>query len=325
MIVAAAFRGCDQTASGGARVSGNKLAWKQYQEDVANLLVNLGFSVEVEDRITSARGVTHEVDVSARRTIASVEVLWVVECKLWQSRVKKEKVATLVAICEDIGADRGLLMSQNGFQSGAIQMANGRNITLSSLEDLRVNTLEEMQLARQHQADARLRAVESSLRRAQATTVNQNAHELVKVLYLYGLLPEERAQRALEDDARFTRPDLAEVQARLPELYPDIAFRSEGIPPYVGSAEVWTGPDQLEVNSLIGQVSLCRTNLHEGVVGEWPVVMQDENGDLRTTWSMAQLLPIIETWVEHLDQASKIQLATLTLLDRDALPWTPRS
>jgi len=42
----------------------------------------------------------------------------------------------LSSIVQDIGADRGFLMSESGFQSGAIRATNNTNITLSSLEDL---------------------------------------------------------------------------------------------------------------------------------------------------------------------------------------------
>ena len=42
----------------------------------------------------------------------------------------------LTSIVQDIGADRGFLLSEVGFQSGAILAARSSNITLTSLEDL---------------------------------------------------------------------------------------------------------------------------------------------------------------------------------------------
>ena len=65
-----------------------------------------------------------------------IRFIWVVECKDWKSSIPKEKVLALSAIVQDIGADRGFLMSESGFQSGAIRVANNTNITLTSLEDL---------------------------------------------------------------------------------------------------------------------------------------------------------------------------------------------
>ncbi|HEY6315007.1 MAG TPA: restriction endonuclease [Streptosporangiaceae bacterium] len=113
--------------------------WQQYQQDAAELLRELGFTTVVNDSLTEPNGNVHEVDVSARRTVAGVDLLWIVECKRWNRRVPIERVATLKAIVDGVGADRGLLMSEQGFQSGPIRMAVQKNITLSGLDDLREN------------------------------------------------------------------------------------------------------------------------------------------------------------------------------------------
>ena len=119
--------------------------WEQYQEDTAELLRELGFTAVVNDSLAEPNGTVHEVDVSARRTLAGVDLLWVVECKLWRTQsVTIEKVAALKAIVDWVGADRGLLMSEGGFQSGAIRMAMQKNITLSSMADLRESAAEEL-------------------------------------------------------------------------------------------------------------------------------------------------------------------------------------
>jgi hypothetical protein len=60
--------------------------------------VNSGFTAEVNDPLLTIRGVVHKVDVSARIVLAGVEVLWIVEYKLWNRAVPKEKVSALSAI-----------------------------------------------------------------------------------------------------------------------------------------------------------------------------------------------------------------------------------
>lgn len=82
-----------------------------------------------------ARG-EHEVDVWVSRSIYGLEHHWVVECKLWKSAVTKQHVITLKGVVDDVGADRGILISSSGFQSGAISMAERSNITLTSLEEM---------------------------------------------------------------------------------------------------------------------------------------------------------------------------------------------
>ena len=109
--------------------------WRQYQEDAAELFRAMGFTATVEADISGARA-RHKVDVAARLTIAGVTVLWIVECKHWKSAVRKEQVMTLAQIAQDVGADRAFLLSESGFQSGAIAASRHSNITLSSLGDL---------------------------------------------------------------------------------------------------------------------------------------------------------------------------------------------
>lgn len=111
------------------------LPWRKYQQEVADLFCSLGFSVEVEKDVEGARGI-HEVDVLARTTFAGVGVTWVIECKLWKAAVPKEKVLALAQVASDVGADRAFLLSESGFQAGAIRVAENTNITLTSLPEL---------------------------------------------------------------------------------------------------------------------------------------------------------------------------------------------
>jgi len=54
------------------------------------------------------------------------------------------KVLALIGVVEDVGADRGVLISAAGFQSGAIKAAEKRNVTLTTLNGLRETVREEL-------------------------------------------------------------------------------------------------------------------------------------------------------------------------------------
>jgi len=110
--------------------------WKQYQEDVAELLRSLSFTVTVEAKVSGARGV-HTIDVHATQTAYGFPITWIVECKYWNKAVPKEKVLVLSQIAADVGADRAFLLSESGFQSGAALATQHTNVTLTSLPDLR--------------------------------------------------------------------------------------------------------------------------------------------------------------------------------------------
>lgn len=110
--------------------------WKDYQEETADLFRDLGCTVDTDSEISGARG-KHLIDVSVRFSRFGLKQHWIVECKFWKSAVPKEKALALKSIVEDIGADRGILVSESGHQSGAFAVAQHTNMTLISLEGLR--------------------------------------------------------------------------------------------------------------------------------------------------------------------------------------------
>lgn len=109
--------------------------WKQYQEDVAGLFRRMGFDAEIELKLEGARA-QHNIDVVVRPRPAGIPALWIVECKHWKAAVRKEQVMTLGHISQDVGADRAFLLSESGFQAGAIAACRHSNITLTSLAEL---------------------------------------------------------------------------------------------------------------------------------------------------------------------------------------------
>lgn len=109
--------------------------WRQYQQEVAEVFRAMGFEATVEETLTGARA-SHAVDVAVRLRIGGVAVLWIVECKLWKASVSKEQVMTLVQIAQDAGADRAFLLSESGFQAGALAAVRNTNVTLTDLQEL---------------------------------------------------------------------------------------------------------------------------------------------------------------------------------------------
>ena len=110
--------------------------WKDYQEETAAFFRGLGLDVQTGVRIKGAR-THHEIDVLVRSHHVGFEVLWIVECKQWQSRVSKLHVLALRQIVTEVGADRGILVSEAGFQSGATEAAALTNVWVTSLATLR--------------------------------------------------------------------------------------------------------------------------------------------------------------------------------------------
>ena len=111
--------------------------WREYQEAVARVFRELGCSVEVDKTVTGARG-QNDIDVYVTFEKFGHDCRWIIDCKLWSRRVPKSVVHTLYSIVQDVGADRGLIFTENGFQSGAHTAAQNTNLLLqTSLEDFR--------------------------------------------------------------------------------------------------------------------------------------------------------------------------------------------
>ncbi|MDE2822096.1 MAG: restriction endonuclease, partial [Chloroflexota bacterium] len=110
-------------------------SWQDYQEAAAAVFRDLGCTADVNKTVSGARS-THDVDVYVTFRQFGQECRWIVECKLWSKPVAKETVHALRDRVDDLGADRGVIFSESGFQAGARTAAQTTNILLQdSLED----------------------------------------------------------------------------------------------------------------------------------------------------------------------------------------------
>jgi restriction system protein len=110
--------------------------WREYQEEAAAFFRSLGLDAETDVSLNGIR-TQHAIDVVVRMHHVGFEVLWLVECKHWQAKVSKLHVIGLRGIVSELGADRGIILSEAGFQSGALEAATLTNVRATSLASLR--------------------------------------------------------------------------------------------------------------------------------------------------------------------------------------------
>lgn len=111
------------------------MEWHQYQTDAATVFARLGCNVAVDAKLTGARA-EHRIDVKVEVSKWGVSHLWIVECKHQKRRVTKAAVEALKSIVQDVGADKGFLLSEVGFQPAANAAAALTNVSLLSLREL---------------------------------------------------------------------------------------------------------------------------------------------------------------------------------------------
>lgn len=113
--------------------------WYVFQEDIKQHFNSLGADAETNIRVQGVR-TCHDIDIIVKTRFLGENITWVVEAKHWKSKVTKAQVLTLRSIVDDIGADRGFIISVAGFQSGAFEAANNTNVKLKTFDELKVDT-----------------------------------------------------------------------------------------------------------------------------------------------------------------------------------------
>ncbi|WP_264273354.1 restriction endonuclease [Duffyella gerundensis] len=118
--------------------------WYQFQEDIKSHFIALGAYAETNVKVEGARG-EHDIDVLVKSKFLGGDVTWLIEAKDWKTKIPKEKALAFQAIVQDVGADRGFIISDKGFQRGAIKCVNKSNVSLRTFEDLKKETQDYIQ------------------------------------------------------------------------------------------------------------------------------------------------------------------------------------
>ncbi|GGW74498.1 restriction endonuclease [Winogradskyella epiphytica] len=109
--------------------------WYHFQEEICTHFNSLGARAETNVTVNGTR-TKHDIDILVKTKFLGQDILWIIEAKKWNHKVNKLHVLALRTIVNDIGADKGFIISDKGFQSGAIEAAKDSNITLNTFNDL---------------------------------------------------------------------------------------------------------------------------------------------------------------------------------------------
>jgi hypothetical protein len=102
------------------------------------------------DHVVQGVRTKHAIDVYVRSHHVGFDVVWIAECKHWNTPVSKLHVLALREIVSDLGVDRGILLCEAGFQSGAAEAATLTNVHLTSIAALRGTASTEITAMRLH-------------------------------------------------------------------------------------------------------------------------------------------------------------------------------
>jgi restriction system protein len=102
--------------------------WQDLEVQVAQILTECGYDVEVQKNVPLARGDVN-IDVWADDHSSPQNII-AVECKLWATPATKNVVHGFRTVVGDSGANTGLIVSSAGFQEGAVEAAAYSNVRL---------------------------------------------------------------------------------------------------------------------------------------------------------------------------------------------------
>ncbi len=103
--------------------------WQELQNFVAQVFTEIGCDARIEHSLTTVRG-SINIDVYVEDKIGTPPLIYLCECKHWNSRVPKSIVHSFRSVVSDVGANRGLIISKTGFQAGAFEAAEHSIIEL---------------------------------------------------------------------------------------------------------------------------------------------------------------------------------------------------
>ena len=109
-------------------------SWQALQTEVGRVLSECGFTVEIEKKVQSARGIV-ELDVYAKETVRGRKYAIACECKYWKSRIPQAVIHGFRTVVQEIGANIGYIISMEGFQSGAVAAGELTNLKLVTWQE----------------------------------------------------------------------------------------------------------------------------------------------------------------------------------------------
>lgn len=108
---------------------------RTYEEFVERVYVELVYEmcgkVRRNRRMRGRKsGHMHQIDLTVELTVADLDFLILVECKHYNARVKVDDLLTFAQRIDDIGANKGIVVTTVGYQRGALKVAKGHRIAL---------------------------------------------------------------------------------------------------------------------------------------------------------------------------------------------------
>lgn len=110
------------------------------------------FSIVHDKKISTSDG-DYQIDIYCEFVAIGVKFKVLAECKKYKYPIEREKVAVLADKLHSIGAQKGILISTSGFQSGAAKYAKAHGIAVIQIMDKHVKHVQNSARPRRKMLD----------------------------------------------------------------------------------------------------------------------------------------------------------------------------
>lgn len=107
-----------------------------FEQRLARLFEAKGYEVVHNASLVGRSGAAHQIDVLARLVSPLHSSTLIVEAKAYESAVDKDRVMKLIQIVNDVGADRGIIVTTSYFTPDALKTAAGHCVDVWDREHL---------------------------------------------------------------------------------------------------------------------------------------------------------------------------------------------
>jgi len=118
--------------------------WRKYEKQISNNLEQKspGCSITFDDWIFGIFSKTdRQIDISIRGDLAGNKILGIVDCKYYSEKIDVKAVESFLGMLEDLNANIGIMITNNGYSQAAI---NRSRVTNLKLDIVKLNELNEL-------------------------------------------------------------------------------------------------------------------------------------------------------------------------------------
>lgn len=110
--------------------------WGGFEKFIAQIHEDGDVIVQHNQTLTGKSGASRQIDIVVTVQKGPYEYLTLIECKFWNSSVKREQIDVLWASMQDLNASKGAFFTTKGFQKGAQKYAESKGISLYKVREI---------------------------------------------------------------------------------------------------------------------------------------------------------------------------------------------